>query len=356
MSHEIRTPMNGIIGYADLLKKGKFGSEKQQKFIEIIHNSSTRLMRIISDILDISKIEAGQMKLQTGEVVLNKLFDNLYMFYENNMYLKEKNLKLIMTKGSTDKDYTIIADAFRIEQIIIYLIDNAIKFTSKGSIEFGYLKNNDTVEIYVKDTGIGIPIDKQEIIFERFRQVQETIGRQFGGNGLGLSISKGLAKLMGGTISVQSAENVGTTFNVSIPCKQEKHKIMRTYKPTTVSLKNKVILLVEDDSSSSELIEEVLRPTEVKIIHTKSGLKAVEICATDPTIDLVIMDIRLPDLNGMEATKRIKAARPKLPVIAQTANAMAEDKRGCRDAGCTDYMSKPINAGYLIELLKKYML
>jgi CheY-like chemotaxis protein/anti-sigma regulatory factor (Ser/Thr protein kinase) len=322
-----------------------------------MYRSSKRLLRIINDILDISKIEAGQMTLYTEEVSLNKILDHLYDFYANDLNNKKKNIKLSLSKGLDDQNSFILADPSRIEQIVINLLDNAYKFTTHGNIEFGYHLNDKMIELFVKDSGIGISEDKQKLIFERFRQVQDKLTRPKGGNGLGLSISKGLAELMGGEIWVKSKINTGSTFFVSIPhvtAKKPDQPVSShafPFKP----LKGKVILLVEDDKCSVDYFREILGSAQVHLIHTLSGLEAIKICTEISQIDLVLMDIRLPDLNGIEVTRKIKKIRPSLPIIAQTAHAMPEDKENCLIAGCDEYTTKPIDMAYLFELLQKHL-
>jgi PAS domain S-box-containing protein len=355
MSHEVRTPMNGIMGYADLLKRGNLTSEKQNKYADIIYSSSRRLLRIINDILDISKIEAGQMNIIEEETSLKSLLENLYQFFIKEARLKK--IKLIKGNELPEEASVVFVDPTRLEQIISNLIDNAIKFTSIGSVEFGYNVQDKKMVFYVKDTGIGVSEGKKSIIFERFRQAEETLSHQYGGNGLGLSISKGLAELMGGNIWIEPNETAGSIFYVSLPYNhlygvEDAFKAVLDCQET---YPDKVILLVEDDEYSAEYIKEILLPTQVQILQSFNGIDAMEKCLLNESIKLVLMDIRLPGMNGLDATEQIKRIRPDLPIIAQTANAMTDDKEKCLRAGCDEYLRKPINSETLLELVNKYL-
>lgn len=361
MSHEIRTPMNGIMGYADLLTRPEFEPEKKIKFSEIIKRSGKQLLRIISDILDISKIESNQMVIHNEQVCINLLLNNILEFYlsdSSNIENRDQNITIKLNTGLSDEESTLFIDASRLEQIIVNLIDNAYKYTSQGSIEFGYSLNEDKIEFYVSDTGMGIPPEKQSIIFERFRQGEESLSRVHRGNGLGLSICMGLAKLMGGNIWVNSEVNKGSTFYVSLPYTSLNNPYPKKNKKMNQGIKDlsgKVVLIVEDDEFSATYLEEILSPANFSVIQTKSGTEAIEICRKNTHVDIVLMDIRLPDMNGLEATRHIKAIKPEIPIVAQTANAMPDDQANCLAAGCNDYISKPINAAHLFEILYKYL-
>jgi PAS domain S-box-containing protein len=357
MSHEIRTPMNGIMGYAELLRSGNVCAEKQKKFTEIIFQSSKRLLRIINDILDISQIEAGQIKLMEEAFSLNEILDDLYDFFIRASTGNHK-VELILEKELKDEASVIYVDGIRLQQVITNLLDNAFKFTSHGYIKFGYRLIDQNLELYVKDTGIGIAEEQQKIIFNRFRQAEDSISKRYGGNGLGLSISKSLIELMKGKMWVKSAKGVGSEFSFTIPYRpiEENKKDFMNEITLTKELTNKIILLVEDDLFSAEYIKEIIIPLGWSILHTQSGLEAIEICKdTSLSIELVLMDIRLPDISGIEATKAIKKICPHLPVIAQTANAMTDDKEKCLNAGCDAYISKPIEFQAFKKILFQFM-
>ena len=232
------------------------------------------------------------------------------------------------------------------------MLNNALKFTSKGTIKFGYFIEIPNIVFFVKDTGIGLTETEKEIIFERFRQVEDQMTRRFGGSGIGLSISKGIVENMNGRIWVDSEKGKGSTFYFSLPFKvYEKKEILKASnkKASDYLWNNKTILIVEDSQISYELLTKFLKDTKVNILHAPDGEKAVEICKKDENIDLILMDIQLPVLDGLEATSQIKEFRPNLPIIAQTANAMEEDKPNILAAGCDDYIAKPIDRTDLLE-------
>lgn len=360
MSHEIRTPLNAILGFTDLLKSPDLNEEKRSNFIDIISKRGKDLLNIINDIIDISKIESKQLKINPVKCFLNNVLHELFTFFENDILFKEKkNLKLKLKTSLPDNNCFILIDDMRVKQVLTNLIGNAIKFTSKGTIEFGYtIEDRDYLKFYVKDTGIGIPKDKQTIIFDRFRQADDTTSRHYGGTGLGLAISKSLIEMMGGTISVESVAGKGSAFYFVLPyipadaiVEVEPKKIPSHEK---ISWGNKTLLIVEDDKVNYLYLSTLLRKTKVQILHAENGVVAVEMCKKNPQIDVVLMDLQMPVLNGYEATRMIKEIRKDLPVIAQTAFAMEEDKQKCINAGCDDFIAKPIKVDVLLSSIEKF--
>jgi PAS domain S-box-containing protein len=357
MSHEIRTPMNGIIGFADMLRKPGKSEEQHNTYVDIIYKSSNQLLKIINDILDISKLDAGQTIVKETQCSINVILDELHMQFSKEN-IADEEIEFRVSKTLANEKTLVITEERKLRQVLSNLLNNAFKFTSSGSIEFGYqLINNDFLEFYVKDTGIGIQKEKQNIIFERFRQVEESFTRKYGGTGLGLAISKGFVELMGGKIRMETQEDKGTTFYFTIPYKP----VDKTYKAEVKKKKkkdykwdDKLILVVEDDETNYKYIEAALKPTKVKILHTISGNKAIELSLRNPTINLVLMDLRLPDINGLEATQSIKKMRDNLPIIAQTANAFREDRNKSFEAGCDDFIAKPFDEKKLLDTINKY--
>ena len=357
MSHEIRTPMNGIIGFADMLRKPGKSDEQNNAYIDIIYKSSNQLLKIINDILDISKLDAGQTIVKETQCSLNVILDELHMQFSKDN-IADDEIEFRVLKSLPNEKTMVITEERKLRQVLSNLLSNAFKFTSAGSIEFGYkLIEDDFLEFYVKDTGIGIQKEKQDIIFERFRQVEESFTRKYGGTGLGLAISKGFVELMGGKIRMATVEDKGTTFFFTIPYKpvggenlpEKKKQQKKGYK-----WDDKLILVVEDDETNYKYIEAALKPTKVKILHTISGNKAIELSLRNPTINLVLMDLRLPDINGLEATQSIKKMRYNLPIIAQTANAFREDRNKSMEAGCDDFIAKPFDEKKLLDTINKY--
>lgn len=363
MSHEIRTPMNAILGFSQLLKDMELSEEEIKEYVDIINSRGSHLLQIINDIIDLSKIEANQLKIVNKEVNLNKLMDEIYHIYEQELEQANKDqVKLILKKGLNDEEAVIFSDKIRLQQIIINILTNAIKYTYLGYIEFGYfledISDKNYLKFYIKDTGKGIPEDKQDIIFERFRQSDETKTREHGGTGLGLSISEGLVQLLNGDIWFESEEGKGTTFYFIIPYLAKypkRQKTMSNSTPKEYNWQDKTILIVEDDLLSAKFLEALIIDTNANVLIAKSGQEAIDMIKEKEDINLILMDIQLPEVDGHEATKQIKEQSPEIPIIAQTAHAMAEDRRKSLDAGCDDYVTKPINQDLLMEKIEQYL-
>ena len=352
MSHEIRTPMNGILGFAQLIQDNMISEEKKSEYLEIILNKGNQLMQIINDIVDISKIESNQITINNTEFSINKLIDDLSSFFS----VEYRNLDLITTKDLPNGKDQIKSDHTRLTQILTNLLSNAFKFTEKGYVEFGYKIQQQEIYFFVKDTGIGIKNDDQKIIFDRFRQSDETISKLYGGTGLGLSISKGLVKLLGGEIGVESDGENGSKFYFTIPLElvtYAENKIEFEH-PNQIDWKEKSILVVEDDDISFFFVKELLEETKAKIQHVKTGIDAIESVKKE-NFNIVLMDVQLPGMDGNTATKEIRKFNNNIPIIAQTANAMADDREKSIAAGCNDYIAKPIDGPELLSLINQYI-
>jgi PAS domain S-box-containing protein len=353
MSHEIRTPMNGIIGFSELLNEPGTSEDDRSYFSEIIQNSGQQLLTIVNNILDISKIETGQMEVQFKNVSLNKIISDTYTFFKPQA--QKNGISLYPKKSLPDESGFVKTDEMKLQQVLNNLINNSLKFTSAGYIEFGYQLRDNVVEFFVRDTGIGIRKDLHEAIFERFQQGETGLNRQHGGAGLGLSICKSLVGLLGGRIWFESEENKGTNFYFSIPFTQEVSKSIVSKPSTEKSSISPVIMVVEDEEVNFLYMEEVLKVMNLEILHAKDGEEAVEICRQRADIKIILMDIKLPVMNGYEATKEIKKIRSDVPIVAQTAYAMTTDKEEALSTGCDDYISKPIKKAELIDIVKKYL-
>ncbi len=359
MSHEIRTPMNGILGFTTLLKEPKLSGEEQQQYINIIEKSGKRMLNIINDIINISRIESGLVEISLIETNINEQIDDLNTFFKPEAL--KKGLQLIVAKPLPTKDSTLLTDKEKVYAILTNLIKNALKFTATGSIEFGCIKKDTQLEFYVKDTGPGISEAQQGIIFERFRQANESLTRTHEGSGLGLAISKAYVEMLGGKIWVESEEGKGSTFYFTIPFKDsyKSGKALTAIKGNSkLKIENKVkdlkVLIVEDDAISKLLITIAIKRYSKEILKVSTGIEAIETCRTNPDINLIMMDINMPEMGGYEATKKIREFNKDIIIIAQTANGMQGDREQAIAAGCTDYISKPVNINSLALLIQKY--
>ncbi|MBN2614045.1 MAG: PAS domain S-box protein [Bacteroidales bacterium] len=355
MSHEIRTPMNGILGFAELLKQPELTTDLQARYVEVIQRSGNRMLNIINDLIDISKIEAGQMEIYPEDTNISKVLDEVYLFFKPEAH--DRNIDLSYSKNISP-NLVIKTDATKLNQILSNLIKNALKFTKHGSIDFGCIHKNDVLEFYVRDTGMGIAPELQNKIFGRFIQGDISLSRPYEGTGLGLSISKAFVEMLGGRIWLHSEQGRGSVFYFTIPMTETIPQMDNDVNPHDIeadALQNSVILVVEDDDFSYLLIEEMLVKKGVKIIRAADGKEAVDRIHKLPGINLVLMDIKMPNMNGLEATRLIKQIRPDLPVIAQTAYASEEHRQQFLTAGCDDYISKPIDRALLIEKLDHFL-
>lgn len=363
MSHEIRTPMNGILGFSELLKTPGLSGEQQQEYLQIIKKSGNRMLNIIDDIVNISKIESGLVQISVSKTNINEQTEDIY-----NLFKPEAEAKGVRfsCKNALDDGRAIIhTDGEKVYAILTNLVKNAIKYTDNGLIEFGYtiLKSGQQIapllEFYVKDTGIGIPADRQQAIFDRFVQADIADTRAYQGAGLGLSISKAYADMLGGKIYVKSKEGKGSQFFFSIPyveieTKKAVEEIHIPEATLNVKTQNLKTLIVEDDETSVFLIILALKDYLGQIFQASNGVEAVETCRNNPDIDLVLMDVKIPLMDGYEATRQIRKFNKDLVIIAQTAFAMSEDREVAMDAGCNEFISKPLDIILLKELIQKH--
>ncbi len=356
MSHEIRTPMNGILGFANLLTDPKLTGKKQREFIKMINISGDRMLNIINDIIDISKIESGMMKPVFGVTDINEVLDYIYSFFKSDA--EEKGLIFSYKKSLPDHLAVILTDSEKVYAILINLVKNALKYCHKGSIDFGYLQENGSLNFYIKDTGIGIAKDRQQAIFERFVQADIEDRNATQGAGLGLTITKAYVEMLGGKIWVDSLEEVGSTFNFILPYHVVKSTQATANEADIHVVENKLsdltVLIVEDDEASQLLLEIELMKECKNVLLAKTGVEAVEYCKKIPEIGLVLMDIRMPEMSGYEATRQIRQFNKDLIIIAQTAHGLMGDREKVLKAGCNDYISKPIIINDLWALIYKY--
>lgn len=373
LSHEIRTPMNAILGFAELLSDHYYSPEQRREFIDQIHQNGNELLKIINDIIDIAKIETGEIKIHKDKCFVNRVLKKLLREFENERFKANRDELTFRFKPATpEEDFYIYTDKNRFEQIFTNFLSNAVKFTEKGYIEFGYTFNHSypkqqekqdvpkNIRFFVKDTGIGLSEDEYRHIFEKFRKIQSKDNNKiYRGTGLGLSIAKKLIEMLDGKIWVDSVVGEGSSFYFTLPfvnSKSYKNSEKRIKNKTNMyNWKEKTLLIAEDVETNYLFMQAALRKTEATLIWAKDGLEAVDFCRENPDIDFVLMDIQMPKLNGYEATKQIKQFRSDLPVVALTAFAMAGEREQSLSAGCDDYISKPIKPKRLLQLISEYI-
>jgi len=359
MSHEIRTPMNAIMGFSSLLADSYYNRLNLEKYASIIYQRSNDLLDLMNDILDLSKIESGQLSLNIEKCILPDLFMELdVLFSEYKKRISREHVDLLFQIKGINETEILKIDKGKLKQILINLIGNALKFTDEGYIKCGVQKEGDKLLFKVTDTGVGIPEDKHEIVFQRFAQLEQTGPKNRGGTGLGLAIARGLCELLGGKIWLESEVGKGTTFYFTVA--YEVGAASGFYSTRLAGdnfiakISGKTVLIVEDDFYNAEYLKEILESRGFKILLSEFGEEAIEI-ARNNHIDLILMDIRLPDISGYEAARIIRANDPQVKVIAQTAFAGDDEWQRAIDSGCSDYISKPTNRQLLIEMIGKHL-
>jgi PAS domain S-box-containing protein len=358
MSHEIRTPMNAIIAFSDFLKDPELSAAQREEYVNYIQSSGRSLLTLINDIIDISKIEAKQINVQNISCSVNQSLEELFKLFQQHKKIKNQTkIELRLDKNDSDLNVTLHTDPYRLKQILSNLLDNALKFTENGVVNFGFNVNGKHIIFYVQDTGIGIPEDKTEFIFQRFGKI-ESINRNLGGTGLGLAISQNLATLLGGKLTLKSSSSEGSIFYLELPYDGEQ-QIPFTHMADNFTEKQsyiwagKKILVAEDEELNFKVIEIGLQKTKATILRAKNGKEAIDILAIND-IDIILMDIQMPVMNGYEALINIKQLHPSVPVIAQTAFALMEERERCLKYGFNDYISKPISISELLSKIDRY--
>lgn len=355
ISHEIRTPLNGIIGFAQLLSEEKVSREEVTEYADIILTSAHRLLDLINNIIDISKIQSGTLEAKYSPVNLNEIIKRVIQQF--SIFAKNKQLEIRTGDSFSNKDFIIHSDELFIHQIFSNLLSNAIKFTDKGEIEINYVLEGDKLVFSVRDTGCGIEPEERERIFERFYQADVSLSRRREGAGLGLAITRGLVETLGGKIWFESVPQQGTTFYFTIPYHQSElaSEKFEAESEEKSSDKRRKILVVEDERINYMYISRILKSENLEVMPAFTGKQAIEVVKNNDDIDLVLMDIKLPDLNGIEATKIIKQIKPGLPVIAQSAYAFANEREKMMEAGCDGYITKPFLKKDFLKLVKKFL-
>ena len=358
MSHEIRTPMNGIIGFSTMLADPSLSDDTRESYLKIVNASCDQLLHIVNDIIDISKIEAGQIDLSESKFDLKELFNEIVSFYSE--IAKGKGVDLIIKPftGSLSDNCRIISDRTKLRQILDNLLSNAVKFTDSGRIILKAELINESLQFEIEDTGIGIEMVHQNAVFERFRQVETSYTKNYGGTGLGLSITKAFVEKMGGKIWVISEPGKGSSFYFRIPYKPViseniKKEVVHKINQNQLLEEDMTVLVVEDEEINWLFLNEILKK-KVRTLHAVDGKMTLEYIHQHPEIRIVLMDIKLPDINGLELTKMIKTINREIIVIAQTAFALSGDREKAIEAGCVDYITKPIKREDLLNLISVY--
>ncbi len=360
MSHELRTPLNAVIGFSEIIDRDTHIDEILE-YLETISKSGTHLLSIVEDIFDISLLESGEVKIQKNDFDLYSFMKEIHEMVKNEQIeISKQDIDVQLKLGEDDGDILVHTDSRKLTQILLNLIKNALKFTHEGFVEYGYTKEKEkpVIKFFVKDSGIGISKEKQELIFDIFRQGDDSHTRKYEGIGIGLSVAKRLTELLGGSIWLESDEGKGSRFYFSIPynnkiVKESDGAIIETKKISDFS--GKTTLIVEDDESNYLYLEALLKILNIEILWAVTGAEAIRFCSDNPDIDLVFMDIKMPDMNGYDATRQIKKFRPDLPIIAQTAYALVGDDKKAEDAGCNDYITKPFKKQDLFNLINKHL-
>ncbi len=355
ISHEIRTPLNGILGFGQIISESELSKEKRSEFFKILEKSSTRLMNTVDDYMDMAILVSNTMEVNKTKFALESVLVTLAEKMKN--LCSDKKLELKLEAPIEFGDVTVNSDPELIKKIIEKLVDNAIKFTNEGSITLGYCENPNNIEIFVNDTGIGIEDDKLDLIFEMFKQADVSMTRGHEGSGLGLTIARGMASLLGGTLNVTSKMGAGSTFTLTLPIEVENKVGLEDILLTTSQkgMKEPLILIAEDDDLNFLYLEVLLNELNYKHIHAVNGNEAVDFCRKNADISLILMDIKMPVMTGDEATRQIREFRPELPIIATTAYAQTGDGHRFLEAGCNDYLPKPITKEKLEAIIRKYI-
>ncbi len=364
MSHEIRTPLNAILGFSNLFIEPGTTEEERHEYIRLMDVSGSDLIKLIDDILDISRIEANQVKVSLSECDVNEIAREVFDTFRQNLRdeASESSATPVLRIPDQNTDIVMLTDRLRLKQILLNILNNAIKFTPSGSIEFGYflVEANKYITFYIKDSGIGIPFVKLETIFERFSKVADIKTKHYRGTGLGLSIALKLTQMLGGNIKVESEERKGSIFYVSFPYLRLNRLLPEVKQPLTeetkLSLEGRVVLITEDVDWNFHYLEILLGSVAgAKILWAKNGIEAVSICRDHPEIDLILMDLQMPEMNGYDATKLIKEFRPELPVIAQSAYAMNDEQELSISVGCSAFIAKPFTKKQLFDTISEVL-
>lgn len=354
ISHEIRTPLNGILGFGQILTDPEIEPNDKEEYLVMMNQSSERLINTVTNFMDISLLTSGNQTVFKKEINLNSIVNEAITKFR--ILTEEKNITLILHSPAPEIEIQLFTDRELLSKVIYQLIDNAVKFTKQGTINVSYKTNGDQLHFVVKDTGIGIAPENETRIFDNFMQENITNTRAYEGSGLGLPIAKGFVELLGGNIEVETEKDNGSTFSFTIPCVIKPIGEIQENETTPLKTagKKQTILIAEDDEINFFYINTVLKNDLLEILHASNGKEAVEICKQHPEIEIVLMDLKMPVMDGFEATTLIKQFRNELPVLAITAYSSHEDKQMALNAGCDEFIMKPFKKEFLISKLEQF--
>jgi len=367
MSHAVRTPMNAIIGFSELIGMEGISQNKKTEFIRIINEKGHQLLTFIDDIIEISKIDSGKIELAYNQIDIDEFLNEIFTIaFHKKLDAGKDQVEIVLEKNPTNDLGLILTDSGRLQQIFNNILSFSLRNTNKGFIRFGYhVTDHKMLEFYVHDTGIGLGTEDIKLLFDYFWQFEDITRQRLSGIGLGLTIARNLIEILGGKIWVTSEINKGTEIYFSLPVERS-FRVLSSMHQTDKQMnyennaietnwKNKVILLVEDDTVNYEFIEALTEKYQVQLLHAENGEQALELCKTINKIDLILMDIKLPDKNGYEITAEIKKIRKEIPIIALTAFALNEVREKCLKAGCEDVIAKPVEINVFISKLNHFL-
>jgi len=362
ISHEIRTPLNSVVGFANLLLANDLTNETKEEYIEHINHNSEKLLQIIGDIIDLSRLESSQIEITYEEASVNSIVNEIVEDARKIIKRNEKSIIINVINLLEENSDLIFTDRIWLKRVLSHLMDNAVKFTLEGSVRLSYARENDNLVFRIKDTGIGINKENLDHIFEEFRQEIDGHHRPFEGLGVGLTLAKEVIERMGGKIFVQSEKGVGSEFSFSIPYRPAggstrlRSKITNS-EPVSIQAEwsGKTCLLVDDNKDVLLYLNRVLSDTGIKTLTARSGIEALEIIRNTPVIDVVLLDMQMPEMNGIEATKEIRKIRKDIPIIAQTAFIFEDDKDIILEAGCDACLIKPIRKDHLLTVMSSFL-
>ena len=361
ISHEIRTPLNSVVGFSNLLLSNDISKELKEEYVEHINHNSEKLLQIIGDIIDLSRLESSQIEISYEEASVNEIVNEVVDEARNGIKRNEKSITLNVQNQLNENSDLIFTDRIWLKRVLSHLMDNAVKFTLDGSIEISYLKENEDIAFSIRDTGIGIGKENLIHIFEEFRQEIGGYHRPFEGLGIGLTLAKEVVERMGGKIFVESEKGIGSEFTFSIPyrpagsTKVRAKVLLDEQEEILLNWSSRKCLIVDDNRDVLIYLNRILIDSGIKVVKARSGIEALKIIKEVPDLDIVILDMQMPEMNGIKVTKEIRKIRKNLPIIAQTAFIFEDDKDIILQAGCDACLIKPIRKEHLITMMSSFL-